>query len=62
VSPVIYGLGSHIPEDGVLHSHRRENFKSYINYGNFTKEPEVYYLGYLACAISVLLCFGYLNS
>jgi hypothetical protein len=30
VSPVKYELGFYIPEDGVLHSHRRENLKSYI--------------------------------
>jgi hypothetical protein len=30
VSPVKYELGFHIPEDGILHSHSRENFKSYI--------------------------------
>jgi hypothetical protein len=30
VSPVKYELGSHIPEDGVLHSHRHEYLKSYI--------------------------------
>jgi hypothetical protein len=30
VSPVRYELGSYIPEDGILHSHRRENLKSYI--------------------------------
>jgi hypothetical protein len=29
VSPVRYELGFYIPEDGILHSHRRENFKSY---------------------------------
>jgi hypothetical protein len=23
-------MGFYIPEDGVLHGHRRENFKSYI--------------------------------
>jgi hypothetical protein len=28
--PVRYELGSRIPEDGFLHSHRRENLKSYI--------------------------------
>jgi hypothetical protein len=28
--PVRYELGFHIPEDDILHSHRRENFKSYI--------------------------------
>jgi hypothetical protein len=29
VSPVKYELGFYIPEDGILHSHRRENLKSY---------------------------------
>jgi hypothetical protein len=26
---VNYELGIYIPEDGILHSHRRENLKSY---------------------------------
>jgi hypothetical protein len=30
VSPVKYELGFHIPEDDILHSHRRENLKSYM--------------------------------
>jgi hypothetical protein len=30
VSPMMYELGLCIPEDGVLHSHRRENLKSNI--------------------------------
>jgi hypothetical protein len=30
VSPVKYELGFYIPEDGILHSHRRENLRSYI--------------------------------
>jgi hypothetical protein len=25
-----YELGFYIPEDGILHSHRRDNLKSYI--------------------------------
>jgi hypothetical protein len=29
VSPVRYELRFYIPEDGILHSHRRENLKSY---------------------------------
>jgi hypothetical protein len=29
VSPVKYELGFYIPEDGILHSDRRENLKSY---------------------------------
>jgi hypothetical protein len=28
--PVRYEFGAYIPEDGILHSHRRENFKPYI--------------------------------
>jgi hypothetical protein len=31
VSPVRYELGFYIPEDGILHSHRRENLNSYID-------------------------------
>jgi hypothetical protein len=30
VFPVRYELGFYIPEDGILHSHRREDLKSYI--------------------------------
>jgi hypothetical protein len=30
VSPVKYELSFYIPGDGILHSHRRENLKSYI--------------------------------
>jgi hypothetical protein len=30
VSPVKYELGFYIPEDDVLHSHRRENLKPYM--------------------------------
>jgi hypothetical protein len=30
MSPVRYELGFYIPEDVVLHSHRRENLKTYI--------------------------------
>jgi hypothetical protein len=30
VSPVRYELGFYIPEDGIIHSHCRENRKSYI--------------------------------
>jgi hypothetical protein len=37
VSPVKYELGIYIPEDGILHSHRRENFKSYIALSGWAK-------------------------
>jgi hypothetical protein len=30
VSAVKYEVGFHIPEHGILNSHRRENFRSYI--------------------------------
>jgi hypothetical protein len=30
VSPVRYELGFYTPEDGILHSHRRETLKPYI--------------------------------
>jgi hypothetical protein len=30
MSPVKYELGLYIPEDGILHSHRRENLKSVL--------------------------------
>jgi hypothetical protein len=30
VSPVRFELGFYIPEDDILHSHRRENLKSYL--------------------------------
>jgi hypothetical protein len=31
VSPVKYELGLYIPEEDILHSHCRENLKSYID-------------------------------
>jgi hypothetical protein len=31
VSPVKYELGFYMPEDDILHSHRREKLKSYRN-------------------------------
>jgi hypothetical protein len=53
VSPVKYELGFYITEDDILHSHRRDNLKSYVRihvcvYGNthllaavLTRRPEV---------------------
>jgi hypothetical protein len=38
MSPVRYQLGFYIPEDDILHNHRRENLKSYTLlyvFGNF---------------------------
>jgi hypothetical protein len=47
VSPVKYELGSYIPEDDILHSHRRENLNS---------DNQVYHSSTLAkkkCSISM---------
>jgi hypothetical protein len=33
VSPVKYEVGFYIPEDDILHSHRREHLKSYVQFG-----------------------------
>jgi hypothetical protein len=41
MSPVRYELGFYIPEDDMLHSHGREDFKSYmyiINMGRYLRE------------------------
>jgi hypothetical protein len=42
VPPVKYELGFYIPEDDILHSHSRENFKCYkdINVMQLSKERE----------------------
>jgi hypothetical protein len=36
VSPMRYEQGFYIPEDGILHSHRRENLKSCIELTGWT--------------------------
>jgi hypothetical protein len=52
VSPVKYELGFYIPEDDILHSHRRENLKSYIALTGWTLQqrrnvsPVKYVLGF----------------
>jgi hypothetical protein len=43
VSPVKYEKGFYIPEDDILHSHNRENLKSYM-LGNDHGISEVSYL------------------
>jgi hypothetical protein len=37
MSPVWYEMGLYIREDGILHSHRSDNPKSYIDYTKFLK-------------------------
>jgi hypothetical protein len=39
VSPVKYEKGSYIPEGDILHSHRRENLKSYKSYCTGIRTP-----------------------
>jgi hypothetical protein len=52
VSPVKYELGFYIPEDDILHSHRREHLKSYIAVTGWTMQwrrnvsPVRYELGF----------------
>jgi hypothetical protein len=52
VSPVRYKLGFYIPEDDILHSHSRENLKSYIALSSWTLQrrrnvsPVRYELGF----------------
>jgi hypothetical protein len=36
VSPVKYELGFYIPDEDILHSHRRENLKSYTAFTGWT--------------------------
>jgi hypothetical protein len=33
----------HIPEDGIIHSHRSENLKSYINRDPFYGEADIWF-------------------
>jgi hypothetical protein len=52
MSPVKYELGFYIPENDILHSHRRENLKSYIALTGWTPQrrrivsPVKYELGF----------------
>jgi hypothetical protein len=52
VSHVTYELGFYIPEDDILHNHRRENLKSYIALTDWSLQrrrnvsPVRYELGY----------------
>jgi hypothetical protein len=54
VSPVKYKLDFYIPEDAILHSHRRENFKSYVAligwtlYRRRNVSPVKYKLGFVS--------------
>jgi hypothetical protein len=41
VLPVKYELGFYIPEDDILHSHRREHFKSCIYFVGFAERDRV---------------------
>jgi hypothetical protein len=60
VSPVKYELGFYIPADDILHSHRRENLKSYIALTGWTLywrsnvSPVKYELGFYIPADDIL--------
>jgi hypothetical protein len=49
---VKYELGFYIPEEGILHSHRRENLKPYITgitqHHKFTLKQRAHVPGYFA--------------
>jgi hypothetical protein len=51
VSPMRYGLRVYIPEDGILHSHRRENLKSHIIYH---RQKRLYVIYFAAVAKTVV--------
>jgi hypothetical protein len=48
VFPVRYDLGFYISKDGILHSHRRENLKSYTALAGWTlqRRRNVFPVGY----------------
>jgi hypothetical protein len=60
VSPVRYELGFYIQEDAILHSHRRENLKSYIALTGWTLylrrnvSPVKYELGFYIPEYAIL--------
>jgi hypothetical protein len=69
VPPVRYELGDYIPEDGILHRHRRENLKSYIvingpyislaippNISSLSPDPFVLHPSYVYI-LYLLMCF-----
>jgi hypothetical protein len=45
VSPVKYELGLYIPDDAILHSHCRENLKSYLGWECFQASRGAYGFG-----------------
>jgi hypothetical protein len=52
VSPVKNELGFYIPEDTILHSHRRGNLKSY----NFEYVPQLFAIHrIMSCKISLII-------
>jgi hypothetical protein len=51
VSPVKYKLGFHIQEDDVLHTHRRENLKSYnLSFDPLPNFEEIFSI----CSVAIL--------
>jgi hypothetical protein len=55
VSPVKYELGFYIPEDDILHSHRREDIKTYILYEDSSVVMSQYDSSFGLCGLSAKL-------
>jgi hypothetical protein len=55
VSPVKYGLGFYVPQDYFLHSHRRENLKSDIEFQHLHEETEEKYDNLSEYTVSVVI-------
>jgi hypothetical protein len=56
VSPVKYELDFHIPEDGILHSHRPENARSYTAVTISLKFH--FFISYVSISLRVMLQFA----
>jgi hypothetical protein len=53
VSPVKYELGFYIPEDAILHSHCRENLRSYTEYVDCSNKFASVYPAPEHCSVSI---------
>jgi hypothetical protein len=53
VFPVRYEVGSYIPEEGILHSHRRENPRTYKETNPFSETFSFNYLQFRTTKVSM---------
>jgi hypothetical protein len=56
VSPVKYELGFYIPEDGILHIHRRKNLKFYTSYRVLKLSREKHYFAINKICLIHFIC------